>query len=62
MDDKYIYIKNNNNLFTDALPDALPTLLLVDAALALVTQTMLWDAGSMSLQNTIKWLHVTYLH
>ncbi len=40
-------------IITDALPDAPPSLLVV-AALALVTRTMLWDAGSMSLQNAIK--------
>ncbi len=34
-------------IYTDALPDAPPSLLVV-AALALVTQTMLWDAGSES--------------
>ncbi len=43
------------NTITVALLVA-PTSLLVAAALALVTRTMLWDAGSMSLQKAIKWL------
>lgn len=44
---------NTISIFPIALL-VIPTSLIVVAVLALVTQTMLWDAGSISLQKAIK--------